>query len=158
MRILGRERLDQVAGGLQQQAPTRAAVVSLLVAGLAALLTLLALVAARVVDAPGRRRDWAALRAAGVSPTRIRRLAVIEVALPAAVAALLGAAAGLAAFALAVRRLPLRLATIGPALDAGPSWSLAVRVVAASVALVVAVAVGLAVLESRPVRRWRTHG
>jgi cell division protein FtsX len=153
VRIIGRSSQADTAAVLRGQAPTRATTVALTVALLAALLVVVSLAAARRLDAPARRRDWRAMRVAGLAASRIRRLAALEVAAPALTALVAGAAVGTASYLLSVRRMPIRLAPAGPPLDIGPSWPALVLVLAAGAVIVTALAGTTAWLEVRDLDR-----
>lgn len=151
VRILGRATLADTAAAFAGQAPTRAAVVSVAVAAAAAVLTLATLLAARLVDAGRRRQDWAALREAGISARRVRRLAMVEAVIPALLGALIGLIAGLVAFTLAVPRLPLISGDAGrPPLDLTTPVPALAAVMVAIVAAAVGVAAVAAASETRP--------
>lgn len=146
VRVQSRETRAERTAELRREAVPRAAVLSVWVGGLALLLSLVTLVAARVVDAGRRRRDWLALRQAGLRPPTLRRLAFVEVALPALLGAAIGLLAGSAAIGLAADRLPLNDAEApGPPLDLTLAWppvaalaglvGLAILLVAAAAAL-----------------------
>ena len=153
VRVIGRSRLGVTRTALRAQAPTRATVIALTVALLSAVLVVVSLGAARRLDAPARRRDWRALRVAGVATTRIRRLVALEVAGPALAAVAAGAAVGTASYLLSVRRMPIRLAAAGPPLDVGPSGTTLAAVLATGVLLVALVAGMTAWLEVRGLDR-----
>jgi putative ABC transport system permease protein len=153
VRVIGRSRRTDTAAVLRGQAPTRATTVALTVALLAALLVVVSLTAARRLDAPARRRDWRAMRVAGLAVSRIRRLAALEVAAPALTALVAGVAVGTASYLLSVRRMPIRLAPAGPPLDIGPSWPALVLVLVAGAVIVTALAGATAWLEVRDLDR-----
>jgi putative ABC transport system permease protein len=106
-----------------REAPPRAAVAGLPVAAAALLLTLMAVIALRIVGSRARRADWQSLRTAGVPQRRLRRLLALETFVPPAAGAVLGVGSGLLAFAVTVGRLPL-LAGAGP--TPPPSYAVAV--------------------------------
>jgi hypothetical protein len=107
IRVTATHTLADAQRQADRAAPTLGAVLGLPIAAGALGLTLLALVAVRVVGAQGRRRDWASLRSAGLSAARLRRVLALDVFLPTGIGALLGVAAGIAAFAVTIARLPL---------------------------------------------------
>ena len=153
VRVIGRSQLSAARTALRGQAPTRATTIALTVALLGAVLVVVSLGAARRFDAPARRRDWQALRVAGVATTRIRRLVALEVAGPALAAVVAGAAVGTASYLLSVRRMPIRLAAAGPPLDVGPSGLALTVVLVTGVLLVVLLASATAWLEVRGLDR-----
>ena len=149
--VTGREQLADTSAALLREPATRGASVAQTVARAAVLLTLLALVAARVVDAPRRRADWRSIADAGVRARTLRRLAGVEIAVPALLAVVLGTASGVVAVLLSAPRLPLvDLSTPGPPLALGLDWSLVLLAALVSAVVVVVVAVVGAVLETRP--------
>lgn len=153
LRVQSRENRSETAAELKQEAVPRAAVLSVWVGGAALLLTLVTLVAGRVTEAARRRRDWAALRQAGLTAATLRRLAFAEIALPALLGAAVGLLAGVLAIRLAAPKLPLTDPSApGPPLDLTLEW-LPVGLLGLGVAAVVLVvaAVGAA-LETRPGR------
>ena len=153
VRVIGRSRLGATRTALRGQAPTRATTIALTVALLSAVLVVVSLGTARRLDAPARRRDWRALRVAGVATTRIRRLVALEVAGPALAAVAAGSAVGTASYLLSVRRMPIRLAPAGPPLDVGPSGPALTVVLATGVLVVALVAAATAWLEVRGLDR-----
>lgn len=150
LRIQSREDLDATRAALEQQPTTRAAAVARYLGCAALLLTLLALVAARVADVVRRRVDWRSLRDAGLTARSIRRLALVEIAVPALLGTALGVISGMAAVTLAAARLPLvDLSTPGPPLDLRLSWPAAALVgLGVGVLILVGAFVGAA-LETR---------
>ena len=153
VRVVGRSQLSAARTALRGQAPTRATTIALTVALLSAVLVVVSLGAARRLDAPARRRDWRALRVAGVTTTRIRRLVLMEVAGPALAAVVAGAAVGTVTYLLSVRRMPIRLATAGPPLDVGPSGPALAGVLATGVLVVALLSATTAALEVRGLDR-----
>ena len=150
IRVQSRATRADKAAELRREGVPRAAVLSVWVGGLALLLTVLALVAARVADAGRRRRDWLALRQAGLGPRTLRRLAFVEVAGPALLGVATGLAAGLGAMVLAAGRLPLTdLEAFGPPLDLRLGWLPAAGLAGLAVVVVVLVAGVAAVAETR---------
>jgi putative ABC transport system permease protein len=149
--VQSRELLADQAGELRREAVPRAAVLSVWVAALALLLSVVVLVAARVADAGRRRRDWLALRQAGLPRRTLRRLALAEIALPALIGAATGLLAGLGAVRLAAERLPLTDAEApGPPLDLALAWGPAAGLgLVLLVVLAVVAAVGAAVETRR---------
>ncbi len=155
LRVERRETLSDARAVLRREPTTRGAAVAVSLAETASVLTVLALVAARVVDGR-RRRDWRILRDAGVRASTARRLAAIEVAVPALLGTVLGVLSGLAALHLAAPRLPLvDLSTPGPPPELRISWSPAL--VFSLIAMVVVVLIALigARLETRDGRPER---
>ncbi len=150
--VTGREQLADTSAALRHEPTTRGAAVAQVVARSTVVLTLLALVAARVADAPRRRIDWRSLADAGVRGRTLRRLATVEIAVPSVLGVALGAASGLVAVTLAARRLPVvDLTTPGPPLVVALDWPLALLTTVGSVVAVVAVAVLGAIAETRRV-------
>jgi hypothetical protein len=99
-------------------------------------LALLALVAAWIIDAPIRRREWLALRLAGIPPAALRRIAVVRFVGPSAVAAVLGVLVAALTFAITASRLPLLAGeSAGPPIDASPPWAASALLVLALVVL-----------------------
>lgn len=139
--VVGTRTLQQVTAGYRHASPTRASSLALVVGAAALLLTLAATVAARVVSAPSRRGDRAALESAGVPRRRLRGAAALEVFLPPAVGTVLGGAAGLVAYLLTVSRLPLVVGSgRTPPPDLVPSWGPLVLLVVGTLALLAGVA------------------
>jgi putative ABC transport system permease protein len=139
--VVGTRTLQEVTDGYRHASPTRASSLALVVGAAALLLTLAATVAARVVSAPSRRGDRAALESAGVPRRRLRRAAALEVFLPPAVGTVLGGAAGLVAYLLTVSRLPLVVGSGRvPPPDLVPSWGPLVLLVVGTLALLAGVA------------------
>jgi hypothetical protein len=121
--ITGRQVRADVAQSLLQEPSTRAAAAAVGLGAVALLLTLVAFVAARVADVSRRRPDWRSLRDGGVGSRPVRRMAYVEIALPALLGALLGLACGVLGSVLATPRLPIvDLSTAGPPLDLRVSW------------------------------------
>lgn len=139
--VVGTTTLQEVTAGYRHASPTRASSLALVVGAAALLLTLAATVAARVVSAPSRRSDRAALESAGVPRRRLRQAAALEVFLPPAVGTVLGGAAGLVAYLLTVSRLPLVVGSgRTPPPDLVPSWGPLVLLVVGTLALLAGVA------------------
>lgn len=155
LRVESRESLADHRTSLQSQATTRGAAVAVVIGAVVLVLTLLALIAARWADASSRGHDWRALREGGVGTRRLRRLVGVEIAVPAALAVLVGMLSGSVAAVIAAPRLPLvDLSTPGPPLDLGLQWwSIAAIGAGTLVALMIIAAVG-AVVEIRS-RRMR---
>lgn len=153
LRVQSRESQRERAAELRREAVPRAAVLSVWIGGLALLLSVVALVAARVADAGRRRRDWAALRQAGLPLRTLRRLAFAEIALPALLGAVVGLAAGLGTMHLAAPRLPLADAeAAGPPLDLSLAGTPVALLGLVLVVVLTGVAAVGAVLETRPER------
>jgi hypothetical protein len=107
------------------------------VAGVALLLTVLAVLAVGLVGAATRSTDLSALRSAGVDGRRIRRALVLGAFVPTAVGTVLGAVAGTLATLLVADRLPLRDGVAPPVgLLVGP-WPVVVTVVGSALLLLV---------------------
>lgn len=148
VRVLGDERASAaVAAGLRA-ATNRASVVAGVTALVGILFGLLALIAARTVDMAERRAEWATLRLSGLPDRAVRRLALIQSAVPSVLGALLGVVVGSVAATLIVGRLPLIVGEApGPLLDgSAPVGALAV-LAAAVVVLVTAAAAGVTTAE-----------
>ncbi len=120
VRITGTDSLAATQADYRTDAPVRAADLTLGTAIAAVLLTLLAVVASRIVGLRARRRDWDSLRYAGLPAARLRRLSVIEFVVPNVVGALLGVAAGVLAFVLTATNLPLLTGVPAPPPDLTP--------------------------------------
>ena len=150
--VVATRTLADVTDRYRHASPTRASSLALVVAAAALLLTLAGTVAARVVSAPSRRGDRAALEAAGTSRRQLRRATALEVFLPPAVGTLLGGTAGLLAYLLTVSRLPLVVGSgRTPPPDLVPSWGPLVLLVIGTVALLA----GLAGMTGRIEQRAR---
>lgn len=153
LRVTGRSELATRQDAYTHEAPTRAALLTVLIAAAAAVLALQALVIARVIGAARRRRDWDSLRAAGLPRPRVATLSFAEVTVPALLGAAIGAAAGVAAFTLTGARLPL-LAGAGatPPLDLSPPVGGLLSVLGAAVAAILLIGLLAAAADSRPTR------
>lgn len=151
LRIGDRQQLAATRTALQQQPTTRAAAVAVYLGYAALLLTLLALVAARVADMNRRRADWHSLRDARLPAATVRRLALVEIAVPPLLGTVLGLVSGTVALTLTAPRLPLVDLTIpGPPLDLQLSWP-AIVLLGFGVALTIVAGAALgATLETRP--------
>lgn len=124
--VVASRSLATVADGYRRSETTRASSATLVVAAAALLLTLAATAALRAVSATGRREDRRALATAGITPGRLRRVALLEAFLPPAAGVVLGVGAGLLAYLLTVPGLPLVVgAGRTPPPDLAPSaWPL----------------------------------
>jgi hypothetical protein len=152
--VQSRELLATTRAGLQSQAPTRGAAAAVIVSSAALVLALLALLVARWSDAGRRGADWQALREGGVDRRRLRRLARVEIAVPAVLGALLGMVSGAVAARIAGSRLPLvDLAAPGPPLDLQLSWTPILLLTGTTVLVVLVIAEIGARAETRPGRR-----
>jgi hypothetical protein len=120
--VTGTTTLRSVEDRYASEAAPTSARLGLAVGAGALLLLLLGVIAIRIVGAPGRRRDTESLRIAGVSERRLRAAAFIDMLVPIGLAVVLGAAAGVIAFALTVPHLPL---TRGDGAVPPPDYSLA---------------------------------
>jgi len=153
--VVATRTLADVTDRYRHAAPTRASSLALVVAAAALLLTLAGTVAARVVSAPSRRGDRAALEVAGTSRRQVRRATALEVFLPPAVGTLLGGAAGVAAYLVTVSRLPLLVGSgRTPPPDLVPSWGPLALLVVGTLALLAGVAGVAGRVEQRP---WRAR-
>ncbi|WP_375426018.1 hypothetical protein [uncultured Friedmanniella sp.] len=155
LRIDAHDRLADATATQLREPTTRGASVAVSLAYAGLLVSLLALVAARVADGRRRRADWSSLRDAGLAPGTVRRLAFVEIAGPPLLATVLGLASGVVALVLSAPRLPLvDLGSPGPPLDLGVSpGSLAVVGVVTAVAVLAVATVGT-LLETRPPAGW----
>jgi hypothetical protein len=153
VRVTGTQTLAEAQRRADRAAPTLGTVLGLPIAAGALGLTILAIVAIRVVGAGTRRREWASLRDAGIPAARLRRVLTLDALLPTAAGALLGVVAGLAAFAVTVSRLPL-LAGSGaaPPADLSPAVLPLIALVVGELLLLVTVAVVGARAEMSDVR------
>ena len=150
VRVLGTERQSDAARALGRSTPARAVVADLAVAVAALALVLVLLVAGRVIDTDRRHTLWTVGRLSGLSRGRLMRIAAAEIAAPAGVAVLIGAAAGVLSLTLAGNRLPLfAVGTPGPPLDVRPGPAALAAVVAAVLLLVAGTAVATARTERR---------
>ncbi|NNC12055.1 hypothetical protein HII28_09195 [Planctomonas sp. JC2975] len=120
--VTGTTTLSSVEHRFASEAAPRSAQLGLAVGAGALLLLLLGVIAIRIVGAPGRRRDTESLRIAGVPERRLRAVAFIDMLVPIGLAVVLGAAAGVVAFALTVPHLPL---TRGDGAVPPPDYSVA---------------------------------
>ncbi|KQO62720.1 FtsX-like permease family protein [Curtobacterium sp. Leaf261] len=150
IRVTATHTLADAERRADRAAPTLGSVLGLPIAAGALGLTLLALVAVRVIGADGRRRDWVSLRSAGLSAARLRRVLTLDALLPTGIGALLGVAAGVAAFAVTIARLPLLSGESGsPPPDLAPGVLPIVALVVGELALLATIAVVGARLELR---------
>lgn len=149
--VLNREHLDDIRQSLLEQGNTRGSVVAVWIA-LAGLLTaLLTLVGARAADAARRRSDWASLRDAGLPSSVLRRLALVEIAVPSLVGVVVGVTSGILAIKLGAAKLPLvDIYTPGPPLDLLVAAVPLVAIIAGVTAVILAVAALGAFVETRP--------
>jgi hypothetical protein len=131
IRVTGRTTLGSVEARFASEASPRSARLGLAVGAGALLLSLLGVIAIRMVGAAGRRRDWDSLRTAGVPRRLLRRVAAVETLVPIGLAAVLGVGAGVVAFVLTVPHLPL---TRGDGAVPPPDYALAPLPLAATVA------------------------
>lgn len=155
LQIQSRESLATHRAVLEHQATSRGAAVAVTISAAGLLLTLLALIAARWSDAGHRGADWRALREGGVSPRRLRFLVGVEIAVPSILGVLVGMLSGAIAARIAAPRLPLvDLAAAGPPLDLRLDWPPIVLISAATIVMIMIIAVIGALAEIRP-RRWR---
>ena len=107
--------------------------------------------AARVADVSRRLQDWRSLRDAGLPTRALRRLAFVEIAVPAVLGTVVGLLSGVVASLLAAPRLPLvDLSTPGPPLDLGVDWPSVLGTGAVVVGVILLIAAGGAQLETRP--------
>ncbi len=151
LRVEGRELLADATAAQLREPTTRAASVAVSLAYAGLLVSVLALIAARVADARRRRTDWSSLRDAGLSRRTVQRLAVIEIGGPALLGTVLGLASGVLALVLAAPRLPVvDLTTPGPPLDLGINGPALVTVAVIAVLAILVVAVVGALVETRP--------
>jgi hypothetical protein len=150
IRVTGRTTLASVADRFRSEAPAQAAELGLAVGAGALLLSLLGVIAIRVIGAGGRRRDWDSLRTAGVPGRLLRNAVAIETLVPIGLAVVLGTAAGVVAFVLTVPHLPL---TKGDGVLPPPDYSLAplplIGIAVGTLVLVAAIAAIGARLELR---------
>ena len=157
--VVATRTLQEATDRYRHASPTRASSLALVVGAAALLLTLAATVAARVVSAPSRRGDRAALETAGVPRRLLRRATALEVFLPPAVGTVLGGAAGLVAYLLTVSRLPLVVGSgRTPPPDLVPSWGPLVLLVVGTLALLAGVAGVAGRVELRRGRGGRGAG
>jgi hypothetical protein len=153
--VTGRTTLRSVEDRFTSEASPRSARLGLAVGAGALLLSLLGVIAIRMVGAAGRRRDWDSLRTAGVPGRVLRRVAAIETLVPIGLAVVLGVAAGVVAFVLTVPHLPL---TRGDGAVPPPDYSLApVPLVATVVGVLLLVAAIAAVGARLELRGRRTR-
>lgn len=112
-------------------------------------LALLGVALAAAAGSPARRTSLGRLRALGASARDLRRVLVGELAIPVGVAGLAGLGVGVGCAHVALGSLSLERLTLAPGVPAPvlPWWTVL------SVALLVAWAAGLALLEWRQVRR-----
>lgn len=154
VRVTAASTLAGAIAANERRAPPRALRLSLVTALVAALLTLLGLVAARVTSLPGRLRDWRTLLRAGVSAGRLRGLATLDATGPPAVGALFGVLAGLVAYVVTVQRLPLAPSDVGnPPADWTPSFAALGLLGAAAVIAVAVIGLVGAAIEVRMAAR-----
>jgi hypothetical protein len=150
IRVTGRTTLAGAEDRFRSEAPAKAAQIGLAVGAGALVLSLLAVIALRVIGAAGRRRDWDSLRTAGVHRRLLRNAVVVETLVPIGLAVVLGAAAGVIAFVLTVPHLPL---TKGDGVVPPPDYSLApaplIAIAVGALLLVAAIAAIGARLELR---------
>ena len=150
IRVTGRTTLAGAENRFRSEAPAKAAQIGLAVGVGALVLSLLAVIALRVIGAAGRRRDWDSLRTAGVHRRLLRNAVVVETLVPIGLAVVLGAAAGVIAFILTVPHLPL---TKGDGVVPPPDYSLApaplIAIAVGALLLVAAIAAIGARLELR---------
>jgi hypothetical protein len=140
VRVTGTRTLAAAERHAARHPVTLAAVLGVPVAGVALLLTVLAVLAVGLVGARTRSTDLAALRSAGVDDRETRRALVLGAFLPAAVGTVLGAVAGTLATLLVAARLPLRDGAAPPVgLLVGPGPVVAMVVGTALLLLVTAV-------------------
>jgi putative ABC transport system permease protein len=140
--VTGTRTVAADAADLRHESTTRAGLLGLVVGGMALLLTLATVVAVRVVSRPSRISDMTALADAGVPRPRLRRIATLEMLLPASAGAVLGLGAGLLGFVLTVVRLPLVVgADAPPPADLSPSALPLVALGVGTLLLLVAAAV-----------------
>ena len=152
--ITGTDTVTAARAVITRTGPARAVLVNLALIVLAAVLAIAALVATQLISAAERRQLWGAAAIAGLPRRVIRRAVFFEIAVPACIGALLGAAAGWFAIVLAGHRLPLFAAhTVGPPLDTVPDRPLFAATAAIAVALMVLVAAISAALQSAAARR-----
>ncbi|MFZ7088834.1 FtsX-like permease family protein [Curtobacterium sp. RRHDQ10] len=155
LRVTATRTLADAQHRAERAAPTLGAVLGLPIAAGGVGLTLLAVVAIRLIGAGARRREWASLRDAGVPDRSLRRVLTLDALLPTGAGALLGAVAGLAAFAVTIGRLPL-LAGSGAAPP--PDFVPAVLPLVVLVVGVLLLLAGVAVVGARLELGDRTSG
>ena len=150
VQIVSRESLQTTRDELTSQATTSGAAIAAVVSGVALLVTLLALVAARWSDADRRGSDWRTLREGGIGRRRIRRLVLLEIGAPAVLGVLAGLLSGAVAVWIAAPRLPLVDFTApGPPLDLTLSWAPILLIGGATVVVIALISAVGAVVESR---------
>ena len=105
--VTGRESRADVADTLLQQPSTRAAAAAVGLGAIALVLTLVAFIAARVADVAGGGRTGARCGMRGLAARTVRKLAYVEIAVPALLGAVLGLGSGVVGSVLAMPRLPI---------------------------------------------------
>lgn len=150
VQIVSRQTLQTTRDELTSQATTSGAAIAAVVSGVALLVTLLALVAARWSDADRRGSDWRTMREGGISRRRIRRLVLVEIGAPAVLGVLAGLLSGAVAAWIAAPRLPLVDFTVpGPPLDLTLSWPPILVIGGATIVAIALISAVGAVVESR---------